>query len=46
MNRPDFSVADLGELDTLITTDIAQGANVWVDSDGAYHSGSLLPDHW
>jgi len=23
MNRPDFSVADLGELDTLITTDIA-----------------------
>ena len=36
MNRPDFSVADLGELDTLLTTEIVEGANVWVDADGAY----------
>ena len=36
MNRPDFSVADLGELVTLITTDLVEGANVWVDTDGAY----------
>ena len=36
MNRPDYSVSDLGELVTLITTDIVEGANVWVESDGAY----------
>lgn len=36
MNRPDFSVSTLGELTTLITTEIVEGANVWVDSDGAY----------
>ena len=36
MNRPDFTVADLGELVTLITTEIVEGANVWVDTDGAY----------
>ena len=36
MNRPDFSVADLGALVTLITTDLVEGANVWVESDGAY----------
>ena len=36
MNRPDFSVADLGELVTLSVSDAVEGANVWVDADGAY----------
>jgi len=36
MNRPDFSVATLGELATLYTAEIAEGANVWVGADGAY----------
>jgi len=36
MNRPDFSVANLGELATLYTAEIAEGANVWVAADGAY----------
>jgi len=36
MNRPDFTVADLGELASLHTAEIAEGANVWVESDGAY----------
>ena len=47
MNRPDYTVANLGELVTLATTDLAEGANVWVDADGAYwtlekDSGALV----
>ena len=36
MNRPDFTVADLGELATLYTAEIAEGANVWVAAEGDY----------
>lgn len=36
MLRPDFTVVNLSELSTLYTADIQEGANVWVDSDGAY----------
>ena len=47
MNRPDFTVSTLGELATLYTAEIAEGANVWVGADGAYwtlekNSGAAL----
>jgi len=47
MNRPDFTVATLGELATLYTAEIAEGANVWVAAEGDYwtlekNSGAIV----
>lgn len=36
MLRPDFTVANLGELSTLYVVNVEEGANVWVESEGDY----------
>jgi hypothetical protein len=41
MNRPDFTVADLGELASLHTAEIKEGANVWVAAEGDYWSKAV-----